>query len=156
MTSIKTDLNTHIDKLSRALGLESSTSNELKGIFVSYSDENKYKLIDKTGEAVTQLLSADQSIKALFDSQLLHYQEKIKANWNSMNKNLVELQILTLIQKKENCDKVIDGLLDVLNKKIKIVNETLKQNLSQAGGSNDKYIKKYLKYKNKYLSLKKI
>ena len=72
------------------------------------------------------------------------------------NKNLVELQILTLIQKKENCDKVIDGLLDVLNKKIKIVNDTLKENLTQAGGSNDKYIKKYLKYKNKYLSLKKI
>ncbi len=156
MSSIQTSLNNYIDQLSAALGLESTTSNQLKSIFASYSDVNKYKLITKTETPVKELLSADQSIKALFDSQLKPYQEKIKANWNSMNKNLVELQILTLIQKKENCDEVIDGLLKVLNEKIKIVNDTLKQNLTQAGGSNDKYMKKYLKYKNKYLSLKNL
>ena len=155
MTSIKTILDQYIDQLGNALGLEEPTKTRLKTLLISYNDENKYKLIDKTSDAVSLLDSADKELK-LFIDKLEPYKSKIKPNLDAMNNSLIELQILTLIQKKENCDKVIDGLLDVLNKKIRIVNDTLKKNLTQAGGSNDKYIKKYLKYKNKYLSLKKI
>jgi len=155
MSTITTNLNNYIDQLGRILELTVETKNRLKSLFNSYNNE-KYKLIEKTEDAVSKLETADQELKTFIDNTLEPYKTKIKTNLDQMNNSLIELQILTLIQKKENCDKVIDGLLDVLNKKIKIVNETLQKNLTQAGGSNDKYIKKYLKYKNKYLSLKKI
>lgn len=117
---------------------------------------------------------------------LLHpYAAQIQNSWDAMNDQLARLQVLSLIQRKESCDGVIRALLDALNQKIQTVNQILNQNLDQqaqggvaqvpagrimtleeqaqfarnqplnfvqAGG----YQEKYLKYKNKYLSLKKM
>jgi len=48
-----------------------------------------------------------------------------------MNEQLAQLQILSLIQKKEDCQEVIKQLLKILNDKIKTVNDVLRANLGQ-------------------------
>jgi len=147
----------HIEELGNALGLDIGIQTELKTKLNTFNDSEKYKIMDKTNGLVTKLKEADTALKSLFENtEFKSYKIAIESNLINMNKELLELQILSLIQKKGDCTQVINGLLGALNTKIAGVNEILKANLNQAGGTNnDIYMNKYLKYKNKYLSLKK-
>jgi len=221
----------YIERLGQALGYNIQQIPDLRTSFRNFNRQDKYKLIQNTQEFVDRLLDADQQLQALAlpNGILEPYMDEIGDNWHAMNEQLVQLQILSLIQKKEDCQAVIKELLKLLSNKIKTVNEVLKANLEQppsnpplqdqmnsqggiaqprfralanrtipaqrfqaaaenpalrsrtaaelqerlgqqdlrlpgaggivrnlGGGSNDNvYMNKYLKYKNKYLSLKK-
>ena len=84
-------------------------------------------------------------------------QERTKNNFNKLKENLGQLQILILVKKlndSKGCDDVINTLLTVLNAKFESINNVLVDNLMQTGGGeDDKYYKKYIKYKIKYLKL---
>lgn len=210
--------NDYIRRLGLALGYTDAQIPMLINSFVNFNRQDRYKLINNTQQYVDSLLAVDQQLAGLPNGILKPYMQEIGENWYAMNKQLAELQILSLIQKKEDCQEVIKELLRILNEKIKTVNDVLKANLGQssnpsqqpqqlqqsenpqggvasqrfqnlarstipgnqsafrdvvqqkmqnygpaqnqpqnqrAGGSNDPYMNKYLKYKNKYLSLKK-
>lgn len=197
----------YIINLSTALGLNDIERINLIQILTKFTDKDKYKLIENTDLLVQKLVDIDKQINQLITKDLFPYMESIKENLNEMNKNLAELQILSLIKRKENCGQVIKELINLLNIKYSTVNDIVKRNLegdpsidksrkadletiynatltesslpkkqvqTQAnrlpwdnslykpkvplGRSNIKSNSKskYLKYKNKYLSLKKL
>lgn len=194
----------YIINLSTALGLNDIERINLIQILTKFTDKDKYKLIENTDLLVQKLVDIDKQINQLITKDLFPYMESIKENLNEMNKNLAELQILSLIKRKENCGQVIKELINLLNIKYSTVNDIVKRNL-EGDPSIDKSRKadletiynatltesslpkkqvqtqanrlpwdnslykpkvplgrsninksKYLKYKNKYLSLKKL
>jgi DNA-binding MarR family transcriptional regulator len=197
--------NEYIKNLSTALGLNDIERTKLIELLTKFTDKDKYKLVENTGLLVQKLVDIDIQINQLITKDLFPYMESIKENLNEMNKNLAELQILSLIKRKENCGQVIKELINLLNIKYSIVNDIVKSNL-EGVQSIDKSRKadletiynatltepslplkkqvqtpeyrpdwvnslhklkvplgkskitksKYLKYKNKYLSLKKL
>jgi len=196
--------NEYIKNLSTALGLNDTERTKLIELLTKFTDKDKYKLVEKTDLLVQKLVDIDIQINQLITKDLFPYIESIKENLNEMNKNLAELQILSLIKRKENCGQVIKELINLLNIKYSTVNDIVKKNL-EGDPSIDKSQKanletiynatltkpslpkqvqtqlrpdwdnslhklkvplgksnfgqnfgKYLKYKNKYLSLKKL
>ena len=128
---------------------------------ITIIDQKKININEAIDESINDkirgLLKADDDINN-FDKYIKT--EKVKENFNLLKKNLAELQvrvILKKLEKVENCDEVINVLLDALNNKLTITNNVLESNL-QKGGSNGEinYYNKYLKYKNKYNNLKKV
>jgi hypothetical protein len=172
MTTLKKDLDNIITTLSQILNLNNENIEKLKLTFTNFNDDDKYKLIGSLSDDLQTLQEADLKLKELTQSSLFApYKDKIKDKVELMNKELIELQVLSLIQNKPNCDKVIKELAGILTEKIQKVNIILKNNLASAaaadvptpdtaglsGGSRkDIYINKYIKYKKKYISLKNI
>ena len=162
------NFNDFIFRLSNALGLEQGQQQILVQVLQPFTDAQRYRLIQNVNQHVQTLVQADNQLRALIEQGgALHpFRQNIQQNWNDMNNQLVQLQLLSLIQRNQNCDEIIRALLDALNNKIRSVNQILRENLdpagahhaaNQGGGANDdKYMSKYLKYKNKYLSLKKM
>ena len=76
-----------------------------------------------------------------------------------MTTNLGKLQTFILLKqvKPNDCSKFIKKLGDALNNKINFVNEILEQNIMNETAEivNKSNKNKYIKYKNKYLNLKK-
>jgi len=82
--------------------------------------------------------------------------ENTKQNFNKLKQNLGKLQILVLINKlskSDKCDDIINALLNILTEKFENINNILSTDLIQIGGNQNKYYKKYIKYKKKYLKL---
>jgi len=129
-TTIQT-FNDHIVRLGTALSFNGDQIQRLQNSFQTFNDRDRYRLIANTQTYVQSLVQADAGLQSLQSSTLAPYMEQIQEGWNEMNNQLAELQILSLIQKKEDCSAVIKELLDLLNKKIKTVNEVLKANLGQ-------------------------
>lgn len=122
----------YIRRLGRALGFEPQQQNELIDIFQNFAQGDRYRLIENTDRYVRELEVIDNQLRDLPNGILSPYMDGIngiRENWNNMNKELAKLQILSLLQKKNNCDAVIKELLNILNKKITSVNEILTSNL---------------------------
>jgi hypothetical protein len=103
---------------------------------------------------INELLDVDSKLVEFEKNNIL--QEHTKQNFNKLKQNLGKLQILVLIKKlseSKGCDDILNALLSVLNTKFESVNNILTSNLIQIGGTNDKFYKKYIKYKTKYLQL---
>ena len=128
---------------------------------ITIIDQKKININETIDESINDkirgLLKADDDINN-FDKYIKT--EKVKENFNLLKKNLAELQvrvILKKLEKVENCDEVINVLLDALNNKLTITNNVLESNLQKGGANNEiNYYNKYLKYKNKYNNLKKV
>jgi trehalose-6-phosphate synthase len=104
---------------------------------------------------INELLDVDSKLVEFERNNIL--QEQTKENFNKLKQTLGKLQILVLIKKlseSKGCDDVINSLLSVLNTKFESVNNILTLNLIQTGGTGNKYYKKYIKYKIKYLTYK--
>lgn len=160
MSNTSNRFESYVTKLGSALGLSDSSKKKLLEMLQKFSNDDKLKIMEITSEQVDALELIDKQLLTLYTTgPLSQYKDVIKVNWDAMNEQLAELQILSLITKsKEDCSKVINSLSEVLNKKITKVNDILRNNLNtpQSGGANnDIYMNKYLKYKNKYMSLKK-
>lgn len=126
----------YVTNISNILGLNESEKKELLNIFGKFSE--KFKLVKNTDELVQQLLIIDKEINKLASGNLSSYMERINKNWKEMNKNLAELQILSLISKKENCDKIISPLLENLTNKVSTVNKIMKTSLQEDIQSGEK------------------
>lgn len=104
---------------------------------------------------INNLLTADMEIQNI---ETQFKEKETINNFNKLKNNLGKLQVLVLLKKlkkSKDCDSVVKSLLGALNNKFESVNHILESDLVQQGGSNDKYYTKYLKYKMKYLYLKK-
>jgi hypothetical protein len=156
-------------RIFKALGFtDEIIASKFQSFIDGFSKEDKYKLIYETEKYVDSLEVADNELSGLTTGSLAQYMDQIKVNWESMNEQLAQLQILSLIQRKEDCSGVIKELLNILGKKIETVNGILKQNLGisseinpsvnaqEQNLSSSSAQKKYLKYKNKYLALKNL
>ena len=110
-----------------------------------FKDDEIYKFIYDTENHLSALLDADYKIRQFMDK----YQY---INMDKLNNNLAELQILSLLQKKDNSEKVTKELIDMFLNKINVIKQNIKDGLTRkmTGGSYNKY----LKYKNKYISFK--
>jgi hypothetical protein len=124
---------TYVDQISTALELTSEQKEQITTIFSGFKDNEKLQLISQTQNHVDELIKADEVIKTLKIGSLSQYMNNIQANWNMMSENLVQLQILSLIQKKgADCSEVINDLLKILNTKLTTVNQILLTNLGEA------------------------
>jgi len=122
----------YVDQISTALELSPEQKEKITTLISSFKDNEKLQLISQTQERVNQLLAADEQIKALKTGSLSQYMVNIQENWNMMSENLVQLQILSLLQKKgADCSEVINDILKILNTKLTAVNQILKANLGE-------------------------
>ena len=186
MSTFNQNFNGFAKRIFSALGFTDEViASKFQSFLDEFSKEDKFKLINDTERYIISLETVDNELQTLTKGSLSQYMSQIQVNWDSMNEQLAQLQILSLIQRKEDCSGVIKELLSILSKKIKTVNDVLKQNLgmvntdtsantgpsasasantsASAGpsanpgaGANTSAQKKYLKYKNKYLSLKNL
>ena len=122
----------YVDQISTALELNPNQKENITTLFTSFKDNEKLQLISQTQDRVNELLAADEQIKALKTGSLSQYMVNIQENWNMMSENLVQLQILSLFQKKgADCSEVINDILKILNTKLTAVNQILKANLGE-------------------------
>jgi len=169
MSTFNETFNGFAKRIFKALGFtDEIIASKFQSFIDGFSKEDKYKLIYETEKYVGSLEVADNELRGLTTGSLAQYMDQIKDNWESMNEQLAQLQILSLIQRKEDCSGVIKELLNILGKKIETVNGILKQNLGisseinpsvnaqEQNLSSSSAQKKYLKYKNKYLALKNL
>jgi len=128
-----------------------------KNLQISIIDEIKPKLLDinidsELEKKFQELLETDLIINKFGNEQNLNTND----NFKELKTNLGKLQLLVLIKnlnKAENCEDVLNAFINVMNTKIKTVNEVLKSNI-QSGGNRIDYYQKYKKYKKKYTIIK--
>ena len=161
MSTFNENFNGFAKRIFSALGFTDDViARKFQSFLDEFSKEEKFKLINETERYVTSLEIVDNELKGLSIGSLAQYMTQIKNNWDTMNEQFAQLQILSLIQRKEDCSGVIKELLNILSKKIETVNGILKSNLGISSEiqmqSDSQSKKKYLKYKNKYLSLKNL
>lgn len=161
MSTFNENFNGFAKRIFSALGFTDDViASKFQSFLDEFSKEEKFKLINETERYVTSLEIVDNELKGLSIGSLAQYMTQIKNNWDTMNEQFAQLQILSLIQRKEDCSGVIKELLNILSKKIETVNGILKSNLGISSEiqmqSDSQSKKKYLKYKNKYLSLKNL
>jgi hypothetical protein len=162
----------YMNMLFRALNIQEDNAGRLRALLQDFRPDEHIRIIAGTEEFVRALTEADNALQGFIERFGAMYNINREA-WNGMTSSLAELQMLSLLEKVEGtCDEVINALLDVLSAKITQVNRILKSKLPQpaaqgggaraggvarAGGGNinDKYLNKYLKYKNKYVYLKR-
>lgn len=125
------DFNSFVRRLGQALGFEPRRQDELLRVFQNFTQGDRYQLIRDTDRYVRNLEVIDNELRELPRGILSPYMDGIRENWDNMNQQLAQLQILSLLQKKENCEAVIKELLSILNRKITSVNEILRNNLEQ-------------------------
>lgn len=163
MSSVKSTFSQRMIQIMDAIGINNE---QIKAQIISgfdkYTDENKIKIIDNIGNKIQPLLKADNDLRRVLETGLRNY--GVNDEVEEMKAKLAELQGLVILKKinENDCDEVIKSLVAAINNKITVVNDFLKNNLSdqkvqnvQIGGSLDelKYKSKYLKYKSKYLNL---
>ena len=149
------EFNNHLTNLGDALGIEGENKDNLFNKLKQFNNKSQYKLINDTKDIIKELVRADEEIKKFTN-------ENTNLDMLELNNQLAELQILALLQKTDNSKEFTDELVNLLKEKMKTVNEMLTHNLrdidttQQGGSSRNIYMNKYIKYKNKYLYLKKI
>ena len=149
------EFNDHLIQLVNALGLQEESKFKLITKLKRFNNKNQYKLINITKDIIKDLVIADEEIKKFT-------KDNTNLDMIELNNQLAELQILALLQKTNNSKQFTDEFVNLLKDKMNTVNEMLTHNLldndttQQGGSSKNIYMNKYIKYKNKYLSLKKI
>ena len=158
MSTFNDTFNGFAKRIFKALGFtDEIISSKFQSFINEFSKEEKFKLINQTEKYLAGLEAVGNDLNALSKGSLSQYMSQIQVNWDSMNEQLAQLQILSLIQRKEDCSGVIKELLNILSRKIETVNGILKQNLGITSAISDaSSLRKYLKYKNKYLALKNL
>jgi hypothetical protein len=156
----------YIDEIITALGItDTSIKQKIKKDMENFDQKSKYKIISdvELQKNVKLLLKADNELNNLvkaggiLESFYIKKDENKKA-WENSMEQVARLQGLIILRKisQNDCDGLIKSLLGAFNTKLKAVNTVLDSDLkSQAGGSDNDYLVKYLKYKNKYLKLLK-
>ncbi len=156
--------NDNINNILNKLQIEDTAKGKLmaefNAIFATASPAKKIELINDVDTHVKTLLDADDVI---INIQTNPEFSKIitTPNWKEMKENMGKLQGLVLLRavSTKDCDTVMKTLTDAVSGKLKAVNQVLEANIKQAGGGNKmneiSMYNKYLKYKAKYLSLKK-
>lgn len=156
----------YIDDIIKALGItDPNIKDKIKNEMVNFDDKSKYKIISDTelNLNVKKLIDADNKLNNLVKAGGILHPFYIKKNenktaWENSMEQVARLQGLIILRKisQNNCDGLIKNLLGAFDTKLKAVNTVLESDLkSQAGGSDNDYLVKYLKYKNKYLKLLK-
>jgi len=123
--------------------------------------------LDDAGEAILKRLN-DLITKSKQEfERFKSANSNLPSNFNTLQENLKRMDLLLLKHtfKKakdegKNANEVLENFITILNDKVNNVNQLLGQtggNINQESQveTNEKYYQKYLKYKNKYLNLKK-
>ena len=138
--------NTYIVEICQILNIGEPLQPQILESLKQFNDDNKYKFIENVSTRFDELKKADERIKKFME----RYPD---IDLKKLNKNLAQLQILSILQKKDNSVLLTQELIKLMIDKTKVINENLHETMA-GGSSKDIYISKYLKYKNKYLSLK--
>ena len=146
----------YIDAIFMALDISTKDQEKLKKEILKYNDKDKNKIIsnDTINIALTELINADNEIKKIKNDY--DFFEDIEYGWDNMTQNLAELQTIILLKNinTKKCSKFISSLKNLLTNKIIFVNNIIEKNI-ETKNTEINVAKKYLKYKNKYINLKK-
>ena len=154
------DIKSIINNISKTLNLNEDINTKLHNIV---KEENRDTLIKIDNNEIFDKLY-DYNIKLdAFGKTLL---VKNKDIYDKLKEDFGELEVKILIKTKDNPEKmneIFNDIIGSIGNKISKVNNLIKERLEineQLGGNNSlnqiKYFKNYIKYKNKYLKLKKI
>lgn len=160
--SLRDQLEPIIENMVTNIGLDDSQKGDIMTEITDILDGNKHKLNDID---ISALLSADAELQQMRNNILREYGDAdgtTKEEFNKLFLQLVKLQSISLLKKIEkDCSEPIRVILETITKKLEAVNNLRMQDLKsdlplqisqgQAGGAYNKY----LKYKNKYINLKK-
>ena len=165
----------YIDSILKALNIneDREITNKIVEEMKSFNDNAKYKIINDTllHNNVAKLIEADTNLNDVFNRSDIQNRIKdkdgVKTEWQKTMSQIARLQGLIILRKisENDCDGLIKSLLGAFNQKLEAVNQVLASDLKQSGqasdnnriqtgGTNNNYLK-YLKYKNKYLRLRK-
>lgn len=155
----------YIDNIITALGItDTNIKQRIEEEMKKFDQKSKYKIISDSAlkKNVSQLLRADEELNKLVRTngtlRSFYDKQENKKAWENSMEHVARLQGLIILRKisQNDCDGLIKNLLGAFDTKLKAVNTVLESDLkSQAGGSDNDYLVKYLKYKNKYLKLLK-
>lgn len=147
---------------------------EIKNGKIIFNSEHQPLLLQ-----IEELLNKDNEIKK-FDDKIKNSSQSIITNFNLLKNNLGKLQILVLIKNLEsskNNDELLNSFISILNDKLVSVNSIMESGIDKqineskegisnkttpktenviltGGGNIINYKHLYIKYKNKYFSLK--
>jgi hypothetical protein len=148
--------NQYIDTIFRALDISIEDQKKLKKEILKFNNKDKNKIIsnDNINIALGFLITADKNINDIKNDYIFF--EDIQVEWEYMTQHLAKLQTFILLEniKTNKCSKFISSLNKVLTSKIDFINKILETNISTKNNEFN-IVKKYLKYKNKYINLKK-
>ena len=154
-TNIST-FNEYINTIFTALDISNNDQIKLREEILKFNDKDKHKIIsnDTINIALQELINADNEINKIKNEY--EFFDDIKVGWDNMTRNLAELQTFILLKNinTKKCSKFITSLKNVLTSKIKFVNNIIEKNI-ETKNNEFNVAKKYLKYKNKYINLKK-
>jgi hypothetical protein len=146
----------YIDNIFTALDISNNDQIKLREEILKFNDIDKNKIIsnDTINIALQELINADNEINKI--KKEYEFFDDIKDGWDNMTRNLAELQTFILLKNinTKKCSKFIKSLKNVLTSKIKFVNNIIEKNI-ETKNNEFNVAKKYLKYKNKYINLKK-
>jgi len=146
----------YIDNIFTALDISNNDQIKLREEILKFNDKDKNKIIsnDTINIALRELINADNEINKI--KKEYEFFDDIKDGWDNMTRNLAELQTFILLKNinTKKCSKFITSLKNVLTSKIKFVNNIIEKNI-ETKNNEFNVAKKYLKYKNKYINLKK-
>ena len=135
-----------------------SITTRFTNLFTTLPVGKKMELIKEVHTHADKLKVADAAIHTL-ENTTEFTKIKDSVHWKEMKQQMAKLQGLVLLRavNSKDCDEVMKSLTEAVSGKLKVVNEVLEANIKQdGGGRNDiTMYNKYLKYKAKYLSLKK-
>ena len=165
-----TNINNIIEKIRTSLALPQYYKNELtnlvsdKEILEKVIDQQTETLLDKLLDYNKNLSDYEKKLAKVTNTK----ESQHKTNYTELKKTFAKLEVkilLKYIDKPEDLDNIINKIVNSMTQKIKVVNEVMISNLVQEGGGEKIdfniineiiYFKKYIKYKNKYLELKKL
>ena len=146
----------YINTIFTALDISNNDQIKLREEILKFNDKDKNKIIsnDTINIALQELINADNEINKIKNEY--EFFDDIKDGWDNMTRNLAELQTFILLKNinTKKCSKFITSLKNVLTSKIKFVNNIIEKNI-ETKNNEFNVAKKYLKYKNKYINLKK-
>ena len=159
----------YINNIITALGItDENMKMRIEDDMKKFDEKSKYKIISDTKlkDNINQLLIADNKLHDLVNNggilnSFYTKNGENKQKWDSAMEQVARLQGLIILRKisYNDCDGLIKTLLGAFNNKLAVVNNLLASDLESKktliGGSDNDYLVKYLKYKNKYLKLLK-
>lgn len=150
----------YITAILDSLGIKGADRSIVADKLKEFNTNQKYEIFNNPNlqTLLSESLKADQELEKL-DSELNGI-----AAWKTTKDLLGELQGLIIIKSIDqakstgNTDELVKKLLEAFNKKLKVVNEILADNIKSphsAKVTQQKTKSKYLKYKLKYIRQKK-
>ena len=159
--------NDYLKRIFNALGLSNEDQDPILKEFEKLTSKDVIinNMINKEFQSkLDQLIEADKKLKVL-TKDIEQYNRDSGDSWKKLLTNLAKLQGYIFLNKVQSKDpKLVSAIIKAVSEKLAVVNDIFSNLKPNKSGTEEEIVNKddsvhfnkYLKYKNKYLSSKKI